>query len=219
MLYGITTSQAHTTIQLQPCTAKRCNGTSRPFHTWLYLLTPHAGTCIRLQISASPGNKRGTAISSSPYFIMMGLTHNGCMACRTMQSTSAWGIYPIIEHLGSAGKVCLCIVPDGADIIEALEAMVIQHLHKLEQGIMLPLVAENRSYWFYGSAFDILGNHPALAKVAGISSSSCVVCIIQVINLSFITRCGWKQLLLLLLLLPQALSVLFHAIPWVATSL
>jgi hypothetical protein len=77
------------------------------------------------------------------------------------------GNVSITDHLGSAGKVCLCIVPEGADIVAALQEVVIQHLRKLEEGIKLWFMAEECFYWCYGSAFAILGDHPALAKVAG----------------------------------------------------
>ncbi len=78
------------------------------------------------------------------------------------------GNAPTTELLSSASKVCLCIVPDGADIIEALEAVVIQHLHTLEWGIRFWFTSECRYFWCYGSAYAILGDHPALAKIAGI---------------------------------------------------
>lgn len=77
------------------------------------------------------------------------------------------GNLPMSDHLGSASKVCLCIVPDGADIMEALQVVIIQYLCALEHGIKLWFGSEQRAYWCYGSVFAILGDHPALGKAAG----------------------------------------------------
>jgi len=72
------------------------------------------------------------------------------------------------EHLSSAGKLLLCIVPEGEDVMEALKMIIIKSLHKLENGCKFYFATDQRSYWCYGSAFAILGDHPALAKTAGV---------------------------------------------------
>lgn len=80
----------------------------------------------------------------------------------------ALGNVSIREHLSSAGKVLLCIVPEGEDVMEALNLVIIKSLQKLEKGLKFYFAADQRSYWCYGSAFAILGDHPALAKTAGV---------------------------------------------------
>jgi hypothetical protein len=67
----------------------------------------------------------------------------------------------------SAGKLLLCLVPEGADLLEVIMHMIVWVMRWLECGTLIKFVAADHMFWCYGSVFSFLGDHPLQALVAG----------------------------------------------------
>jgi hypothetical protein len=106
-----------------------------------------------------------------PIFYTDGFGHTGT------RESSIDGIYMTLgnlskaDHLRAFTKQVLCYVPHGANLLEALQIVVVEPMMRLERGIKLFIRALKKEVWCYGSLYAMLGDHPSQAKLAGTTRS------------------------------------------------
>jgi hypothetical protein len=57
----------------------------------------------------------------------------------------------IDDLLRSVGKLLLCLVPEGADLLEVIMHIIVQPMRRLECGTPIKFVAVDHMFWCYSS--------------------------------------------------------------------
>jgi hypothetical protein len=121
-----------------------------------------------------------------------GINHNDCRLILPVfyidghvqnpsRSASVTGIYMTLANAGkkemhlAESRILLCELLKGVDELEAIRVIITRPMRLLERGFNVYFRADSRVRRCYGSAYSILGDHPELARLAGMLFKLCSI--------------------------------------------